>query len=138
MYFVINNYRKFTFLFLLIIFSCVDQDPTLIQLPDTTAPTGYIVSPLNGSSVSGNTSLQIIAIDNEEVDTVFFMIKGQNDNNYRNIDSTTNVSKDIWQGSWDTGNSQWVENENYFITFKAVDLVGNSYIASPILSLIHI
>ena len=130
---IINNYRQFIFLFVIMIFSCVDKDSSLIQLPDTTAPTGYIVSPLNGSSVSGNTSLQIIAIDNEEVDTVFFMIKGQNDNNYRNIDSTTNVSNDIWQGSWDTQNSQWVENENYFITFKAIDLVGNTYIASPII-----
>ena len=47
------------------------------------------------------------------------MIKGQNDNSYRNIDSTTNVSNDIWQGSWDTRNVQWVENENYFITFQS-------------------
>jgi len=133
MYSIIKIYRHFVFLLIIVFFSCVDKDPTLIQLPDTTAPTGYIVSPLNGSSVSGNTSLQIIAIDNEEVDTVFFMIKGQNDNSYRNIDSTTNVSNDIWQGSWDTRNVQWVENENYFITFKAIDLVGNSYIASPII-----
>ena len=133
MTFLIKRIRRFSAIILVIIFSCVDEDPSLIQLPDTTAPSGYIVSPLNGSSVAGNTSLQIIAIDNEEVDTIFFMIKAQNDNSYRNIDSTTNVSDDIWQGSWDTRNSQWVENENYFITFKAVDLVGNSYIASPII-----
>ncbi len=116
-----------------ILFSCTTNEPTIIQLPDTTAPSGYIVSPLNGSSVSGNTSLQVIAIDNEEVDTVYFMIKSQSDNNYRNVDSTTNVSNDIWQGSWNTQNSDWVENENYFITFKAVDLVGNTYIAAPVI-----
>ena len=116
-----------------ILFSCTTNEPTIIQLPDTTAPSGYIVSPLNGSSVSGNTSLQVIAIDNEEVDTVYFMIKSQSDNNYRNVDSTTNVSNDIWQGSWNTQNSEWVENENYFITFKAVDLVGNTYIAAPVI-----
>ena len=115
------------------LFSCTTNEPTIIQLPDTTAPSGYIVSPLNGSSVSGNTSLQVIAIDNEEVDTVYFMIKSQSDNNYRNVDSTTNVSNDIWQGSWNTQNSEWVENENYFITFKAVDLVGNTYIAAPVI-----
>ena len=46
------------------LFSCTTNEPTIIQLPDTTAPSGYIVSPLNGSSVSGNTSLQVIAIDN--------------------------------------------------------------------------
>ena len=114
-------------------FSCTTNEPTIIQLPDTTAPSGYIVSPLNGSSVSGNTSLQVIAIDNEEVDTVYFMIKSQSDTKYRNVDSTTNVSNDIWQGRWNTQNSEWVENENYFITFKAVDLVGNTYIAAPVI-----
>ena len=131
-------YFKHTFQFLffpvfVMLFSCTTNEPTIIQLPDTTAPSGYIVSPLNGSSVSGNTSLQVIAIDNEEVDTVYFMIKSQSDNNYRNVDSTTNVSNDIWQGSWNTQNSEWVENENYFITFKAVDLVGNTYIAAPVI-----
>tara|TARA_B100001057_G_scaffold339766_1_gene340585 strand:- start:531 stop:2393 length:1863 start_codon:yes stop_codon:yes gene_type:complete len=124
--------KNITFAFLFIFLSCATEDPTLIQLPDTTAPSGYIVSPLNGSSVSGNTSLQVIAIDNEEVDTVYFMIKSQRDNSYRNVDSTTNVSNDIWSGKWNTQNSEWVENENYFITFKAVDLVGNEYIAAPV------
>ena len=114
-------------------FSCTTNEPTIIQLPDTTPPSGYIVSPLNGSSVSGNTSLQVIAIDNEEVDTVYFMIKSQSDTKYRNVDSTTNVSNDIWQGRWNTQNSEWIENENYFITFKAVDLVGNTYIAAPVI-----
>ena len=128
--------HAFQFLFFpafVMLFSCTTNEPTIIQLPDTTAPSGYIVSPLNGSSVSGNTSLQVIAIDNEEVDTVYFMIKSQSDNNYRNVDSTTNVSNDIWQGSWNTQNSEWVENENYFITFKAIDLVGNTYIAAPVI-----
>ena len=114
-------------------FSCTTNEPTIIQLPDTTPPSGYIVSPLNGSSVSGNTSLQVIAIDNEEVDTVYFMIKSQSDTKYRNVDSTTNVSNDIWQGRWNTQNSEWIENENYFITFKAIDLVGNTYIAAPVI-----
>ena len=117
----------------IMLFSCTTNEPTIIQLPDTTAPSGYIVSPLNGSSVSGNTSLQVIAIDNEEVDTVYFMIKSQSDSKYRNVDSTTNVSNDIWQGSQNTQNSEWVENENYFITFKAIDLVGNTYIAAPVI-----
>ena len=124
--------QKVTFGLLFIFLSCANEDPSLIQLPDTTAPSGYIVSPLNGSSVSGNTSLQVIAIDNEEVDTVYFMIKSQRDNSYRNVDSTTNVSNDIWSGKWNTQNSEWIENENYFITFKAIDLVGNEYIAAPV------
>ena len=126
-------FQFLSFLVFVMFFSCTTDEPTIIQLPDTTAPSGYIVSPLNGSSVSGNTSLQVIAIDNEEVDTVYFMIKSQSDSRYRNVDSTTNVSNDIWQGSWNTQNSEWVENENYFITFKAVDLVGNSYIAAPVI-----
>ena len=132
MFYVTKINQNITFAFLFIFLSCATEDPTLIQLPDTTAPSGYIVSPLNGSSVSGNTSLQVIAIDNEEVDTVYFMIKSQRDNNYRNVDSTTNVSNDIWTGKWNTQNTEWVENENYFITFKAVDLVGNEYIAAPV------
>ncbi|OUV04194.1 MAG: hypothetical protein CBC40_05555 [bacterium TMED80] len=125
--------QNILFFVVIMFFSCTTNDPTIIQLPDTTAPSGYIVSPLNGSSVSGNTSLQVIASDNEEVDTVYFMIKSQSDTKYRNIDSTTNVSNDIWQGRWNTQNSEWIENENYFITFKAVDLVGNSYIAPPVI-----
>ena len=132
MFYVTKINQNITFAFLFIFLSCATEDPTLIQLPDTTAPSGYIVSPLNGSSVSGNTSLQVIAIDNEEVDTVYFMIKSQRDNSYRNVDSTTNVSNDIWSGKWNTQNTEWVENENYFITFKAVDLVGNEYIAAPV------
>jgi len=127
---IIQNILSFV---VIMFFSCTTNEPTIIQLPDTTAPSGYIVSPLNGSSVSGNTSLQVIAIDNEEVDTVYFMIKSQSDTKYRNVDSTTNVSNDIWQGRWNTQNSEWIENENYFITFKAVDLVGNSYIAAPVI-----
>ncbi len=126
-------FQFLSFSFFVMLFSCTTNEPTIIQLPDTTSPSGYIVSPLNGSSVSGNTSLQVIAIDNEEVDTVYFMIKSQSDSRYRNVDSTTNVSNDIWQGSWNTQNSEWVENENYFITFKAVDLVGNTYIAAPVI-----
>ena len=113
--------------------SCSTDNPNIIQLPDRTSPSGYIINPLNGSSVSGNINLQVIAIDNEEVDTVFFMIKPQSTEYYLSIDSTTNESDDIWQGTWDTRNSPWVENENYFITFRAVDLVGNNYIAPPVI-----
>ncbi len=130
---LIQIIQNILFFVVIMFFSCTTNEPTIIQLPDTTAPSGYIVSPLNGSSVSGNTSLQVIAIDNEEVDTVYFMIKSQSDTKYRNVDSTTNVSNDIWQGRWNTQNSEWIENENYFITFKAVDLVGNSYIAAPVI-----
>jgi hypothetical protein len=61
------------------------------------------------------------------------MIKPQSAEYYLRIDSTTNESDDIWKGNWDTRNSQWIENENYFITFRAVDLVGNSYIAPPVI-----
>ena len=79
MYYVTKINQDIAFAFLFIFLSCATEDPTLIQLPDTIAPSGYIVSPLNGSSVSGNTSLQVIAIDNEEVDTVYFLIISQKD-----------------------------------------------------------
>jgi len=118
---------------ILVSFSCTTDNPTVIQLPDKTPPSGYIVNPLDGSSVSGSTTLQVIAIDNEEVDTVFFMIKAQSAERYQSIDSTTNESEDIWSGNWDTRDSRWIENENYFITFRAVDLVGNSYIGPPVI-----
>ena len=118
---------------ILVSFSCTTNDPTIIQLPDKTPPSGYIVNPLDGSSVSGSTTLQVIAIDNEEVDTVFFMIKAQSAERYQSIDSTTNESEDIWSGNWETRDSRWIENENYFITFRAVDLVGNSYIGPPVI-----
>ncbi len=118
---------------ILVSFSCYTDNPTVIQLPDKTPPSGYIVNPLDGSSVSGNTTLQVIAIDNEEVDTVFFMIKAQSAERYQSIDSTTNESEDIWSGNWETRDSRWIENENYFITFRAVDLVGNSYIGPPVI-----
>ena len=118
---------------ILVSFSCTTDDPTIIQLPDKTPPSGYIVNPLDGSSVSGSTTLQVIAIDNEKVDTVFFMIKAQSAERYQSIDSTTNESEDIWTGNWDTRESRWIENENYFITFRAVDLVGNNYIGPPVI-----
>ena len=128
------NYKLHSLLAaILVSFSCTTDNPTVIQLPDKTPPSGYIVNPLDGSSVSGSTTLQVIAIDNEEVDTVFFMIKAQSAERYQSIDSTTNESEDIWTGNWDTRESQWIENENYFITFRAVDLVGNSYIGPPVI-----
>ena len=111
------NYKlPLLFAAIFVSFSCTTDDPTIIQLPDKTPPSGYIVSPLDGSSVSGSTTLQVIAIDNEEVDTVFFMIKAQSAERYQSIDSTTNESGDIWNGDWDTQDSRWIENENYFIT----------------------
>jgi len=128
------NYKLHSLLAaILVSFSCTTNDPTIIQLPDKTPPSGYIVNPLDGSSVSGSTTLQVIAIDNEEVDTVFFMIKAQSAERYQSIDSTTNESEDIWSGNWETRDSRWIENENYFITFRAVDLVGNSYIGPPVI-----
>ena len=66
--------------------SCSTDNPNIIRLPDRTSPSGYIINPLNGSSVSGNINLQVIAIDNEEVDTVFFMIKPQSTEYYLSID----------------------------------------------------
>ena len=128
------NYKLHSLLAaILVSFSCTTDNPTVIQLPDKIPPSGYIVNPLNGSSVSGSTTLQVIAIDNEEVDTVFFMIKAQSAERYQSIDSTNNESEDIWTGNWDTRDSRWIENENYFITFRAVDLVGNSYIGPPVI-----
>jgi len=128
------NYKLHSLLAaILVSFSCTTDNPTVIQLPDKTPPSGYIVNPLDGSSVSGSTTLQVIAIDNEEVDTVFFMIKAQSAERYQSIDSTNNESEDIWSGNWDTRDSRWIENENYFITFRAVDLVGNSYIGPPVI-----
>ena len=128
------NYKLHSLLAaILVSFSCTTNDPTIIQLPDKTPPSGYIVNPLDGSSVSGSTTLQVIAIDNEEVDTVFFMIKAQSAERYQSIDSTTNESEDIWSGNWHTRDSRWIENENYFITFRAVDIVGNSYIGPPVI-----
>ena len=102
--------------------SCTN-DPTLIQLPDRTSPSGYIVSPLDGSSVKGNTTLQVIAIDNEKVDTVYFMIKAENADNYESIDFSTIEANDTWEGDWDTRNAQWQENENYFDAFSEWDNV---------------
>jgi len=128
-----NNRLHLLLVTILVSLSCTSDDPTIIQLPDKTAPSGYIVNPLDGSSASGITTLQVIAIDNEEVDTVFFMIKAQSAERYQSIDSTTNESEDIWTGNWDTRDSRWIENETYFITFRAVDLVGNSYIAAPVI-----
>ena len=59
-------------------YSCFTDDPQLIQLPDKTPPSGYIINPIDGSSISGNVSLEVIAIDNEQIDSVFFLIKSQN------------------------------------------------------------
>ena len=97
---------------ILVSFSCTTDNPTIIQLPDKTPPSGYIVSPLEGSSDSGSTTLQVIAIDNEEVDTVFIMIKAQSAERYQSIDSTSKESGDIWNGECDTQESPWNETEN--------------------------
>ena len=106
-------------------YSCFTDDPQLIQLPDKTPPSGYIINPIDGSSISGNVSLEVIAIDNEQIDSVFFLIKSQNSSSYQNIDSTKKQEQDIWKGSWNTTNSQWIENEN--ITQNSYKINPNPY-----------
>ena len=95
--------KKLSFLIIMVVtFSCYNENPEIIQLPDKTPPSGYILNPTDGSSVSGDIDLQVIAIDNEEVDTVFFMLKPQSSSYYIRIDSTINEQDDIWKGKWDT------------------------------------
>ena len=45
------NYKLHSLLAaILVSFSCTTDNPTVIQLPDKTPPSGYIVNPLDGSS----------------------------------------------------------------------------------------
>ena len=125
------TYKKLIYLIILFLLSC-DVEPKIISLPDTTPPSGYVVGPLDNSSLSGINTISIISIDNEKIDTVFFLIKKHDSNKYEKVDSAFQSTDDLWLGTWDTRNIKFVEDEQYFITFKSVDISGNYFIGQPI------
>ena len=125
------KYKKIIYLIILFMLSC-NVDPEIISLPDTTPPSGYVVGPQDNSSLSGVNTISVISVDNEEIDTVFFLIKKHDSNIYEKVDSAFQANEDLWLGNWDTRDIKYIEDEQYFITFKSVDISGNYYIGQPI------
>ena len=124
-------------LLLILCLSCGEREPELLPQPDRAPPNGYIIDPLDGSSVSGLIAIQVLAIDDDEVDTVSFLIKSPNSAGYDTVDQTTQSTNDttynIWKGFWNTNDPKWIEDQDYFVTFQAVDPSGNVFIGSPII-----
>ena len=129
--------RPFVSLLLILCLSCGEREPELLPQPDRAPPNGYIIDPLDGSSVSGLIAIQVLAIDDDEVDTVSFLIKSPNSAGYDTVDQTTQSTNDttynIWKGFWNTNDPKWIEDQDYFVTFQAVDPSGNVFIGSPII-----
>ena len=129
--------QPFVFLPLILILSCGEHEPEVLPQPDRAPPNGYIIDPLDGASVSGVIIIQVLAIDDDEVDTVSFLIKSPNTTSYDTVDQTTQATNDttynIWKGFWNTNEPKWIEDQDYFVTFQAVDPAGNVFIGSPII-----
>jgi len=86
---------------------------------DNEIPSGYILSPSAGQTVEGFVSIQIVATDNNQIDTVQVMINGA----YDNRDATP--LDYFYEYLWDT--EQEEDDLEYQIYAIIRDVSGNAY-----------
>ena len=105
--------------------SC-DDLPLEIPAADTTPPQAVIIFPIDGEPVSGDISIQVLATDNESVDSVRFFI------NQTLVGSDSTGEDDIFEFIWKTNN--FVEDDFHFLAIVAYDKRGNEFASFPIRS----
>ena len=101
------------------------------ETDDNTAPTGTILEPANGSSVSGEfIDIIVNAYDNLKMGSVDFLINGNlmhSDNSGSNED---NITGEIYSYSWDIQNE--TEDNDHTINIVVIDSAGNATSLYPI------
>ena len=117
-------------------FSCT-EDPIEIPEPDTSPPQAIVLFPIDGETVQNEIIIQARAVDNDEVDSVQFLIDQER------VFTDSSHSDNIFKYTWDTGESVMIngelvkiytEDEFHYISVIAFDPVGNSYASVPIRS----
>ena len=94
----------------------VDNQPD----PDTILPTGTIVYPANGQTVSDTVAIKIVASDNDSVSVVYFYLEG---------DSVYQTSESPYIYNWPT---LGLNDDSYTISATAIDISGNQINMGPI------
>lgn len=96
--------------------------PTATPVPDTEAPTVSVVTPTDGSSISGSVSVSANAADNIGVVGVQFKLDGAN----LSTEDTTSPYSLTW-------NTTTVANGSHTLTALARDAAGNSSVATDVI-----
>jgi len=123
-----NNKHIFPLLFLgIIVLSCTGDGYRLETLPDTSPPSTSIISPVAGQILSGETTIDVSATDNVEIDSVTFYINGKR---FGVSESGTN---NIYSITWDTETGGYEEDAFHSISVKATDNSKNYFRTTPIL-----
>ena len=88
--------------------------------PDTILPTGTIVYPANGQTVSDTVVIRVVASDNDSISAVYFFLEGDTVHQTDEIPYTFN---------WSTLE---VEDDSYTISATAIDISNNQINMGPI------
>ena len=89
--------------------------------PDVTVPQGTIISPAAGSTVHGNIEIEVNAFDNIAIDSVNFIINGEQS-------FVDTIPPYIY--NWDTTIED--EDQNHIINIDVIDHVGNETSLYPV------
>ena len=126
---------SFSIILLLFLVDCT-SDPMEIAEPDKSPPQAMILYPANGESVKGEIIIQVRSVDNDEVDSVIFLI------NQEKVSTDSSHIDNVFSYRWDTEIStmengelikKYAEDEFHYISVIAFDPYGNSYASAPIL-----
>ena len=104
-------------------FSCT-EDPIEIPEPDTSPPQAIVLFPIDGETVQNEIIIQARAVDNDEVDSVQFLIDQER------VFTDSSHSDNIFKYTWDTGESVMINGElvkiytepfsKYFFSFSFI------------------
>ena len=123
-------------IFMVIGFSCT-EDPIEIPEPDTSPPQAIVLYPIDGDAVEGEITIEVRAVDNDQVDSVQFLI------DQIVVSTDSSQVNDIFKYKWNTEESIMIdgnlvklysEDQFHYISAIAFDPVGNSYASVPIRS----
>jgi len=104
--------------------SCENQEPLSLSEADRTPPTGLIIYPQDDGTVSGTVTIQVHATDNDEIDSVLFLV------NQDTIGSDDKQENDIFETDWIT--TEYEEDVFHSLSFIAYDPKGNNFRPYPI------
>ena len=88
--------------------------------PDTILPTGTIVYPANGQTVSDTVAIRVVASDNDSVYVVYFFLEG---------DTVHQTSESPYIYNWST---LGINDNSYTISATAIDISENQINMGPI------
>lgn len=101
------------------IFSC--NDPELIEIPDTTAPTIELTNPISGQLISDDLHISAVASDDVGIERVEFFVDDY---------LVRTHTQAPWEHHWTT--MEYMDGRSHIFYAKAYDLSGNSGLSDTI------